>query len=496
MVFDQGTTSSRTIIFDGQGRQVSAAQLEFTQYYPQAGWVEHDPREIWASQLSTAREALARAGLSGAQISAIGIANQRETTMLWNRMTGEPIAPAIVWQCRRTAQLADEIAASPIAAHIRENTGLISDAYFSATKLMWLLENIPGARESAMRGDLAAGTVDSWLIWQLTHGQVHATDYTNASRTMLFDIHRLCWDEKILSALDIPRSILPEVLPSSCIFGESDPDLFGAPIPIAAAAGDQHAALFGQGCRSVGDVKNTYGTGCFLLMNTGETPVRSERGLISTVGFALRRPDNSEEVCYALEGSVFVAGAAIQWLRDELGLIPNAAASEQLARSVSDTAGAYLVPAFTGLGAPHWDQYARGTLVGLTRGCSRAHIVRAALESIAYQTLDVLRVMEADTGHRISQLRADGGASANDFLMQFQADILGAEVLRPAYVETTAFGAALLAGLSCGVWRSTAGLPSDPDAALFSPAIDPMHRERLIHGWQRALERSLGWAEN
>ncbi len=490
LALDQGTTSSRAILFDQAGWERSSAQQEFPQYYPQSGWVEHDPEEIWQSQLATARKAIAAAGASAEDIAAIGITNQRETTLLWDRATGQPVMNAIVWQCRRTAPIADRIAASPLGEYVKGVTGLLPDAYFSATKLVWMFEHIPGLLERAKRGELACGTVDSWLIWKLTGGRVHATDYTNASRTMLFDIRKLCWDEHILAELNIPKEILPEVRPSASLFGMTDPEIFGAAIPIAAAAGDQHAALFGQRCTKPGDVKNTYGTGCFLMMHTGSLPIFSGSGLVTTIAASA-----DGQPCYALEGSVFVGGAAIQWLRDELGIIQTAAESEALARSVPDTAGAYLVPAFTGLGAPHWDQYARGVLVGLTRGCGRAHIVRAALESIAYQTLEVLRAMEQDTGRRIDALRVDGGASANSFLMQFQADILNAQVIRPAYVETTALGAAYLAGLASGFWKDEASLPVSGGITRFDPNMSGEQRAALERGWRRAVERSLGWIE-
>ena len=487
MALDQGTTSSRCILFDRQGKPVAMAQREFTQHYPQAGWVEHDPMEIWASQLSTATEALAMIGATTSDVEAIGITNQRETTIVWDRATGKPVYPAIVWQCRRTAEMVEQINASPLGEYIRDVTGLLPDAYFSATKLAWILDHVPDARARAERGELAFGTVDSWLIWNLTGGAVHATDYTNASRTMLFNIRELDWDERILTELRIPRALLPQAYPSSHDFGAAS--VLGG-IPVTAAAGDQHAALFGQCCFDAGDVKNTYGTGCFLLMNTGETPVRSENRLLTTIAFA-----EGGKIHYALEGSVFVAGAAIQWLRDELHLLSTAAESEVLACSVPDTAGAYLVPAFTGLGAPHWDAYARGTLVGLTRGCGRAHIVRAALESIAYQTVDVLQAMERDAGQRITHLRVDGGASANNFLMQFQSDVLDAAVLRPQCAETTALGAAYLAGLTTGFYASREALREFWTLdRRYMPTLDAGQRSALLSGWDRAVGRSLDWA--
>ncbi len=491
LALDAGTTSNRAMLFDAAGHAVSSAQNEFAQIYPRPGWVEHDAMEIWATQLGAASEALARVGAKAEDIAAIGIANQRETTVVWDRATGEPVCNAIVWQCRRTAQYCDALKAQGLSDLFREKTGLIIDAYFSGTKLKWMLDSIPGARERARRGELLFGTVDTWLIWKLTGGKAHVTDYSNASRTMLFNIHSLEWDEDILTLFDIPREMLPEALPSSHPYGYTDPALLGAAIPISGAAGDQQAALFGQRCFSPGEAKNTYGTGCFLLMNTGEKPVASANGLLTTVAWGY-----GGRVEYALEGSVFVAGAAVQWLRDEVRLIPNAAESEKLAREVPDTNGCYVVPAFVGLGAPYWDPYARGAIVGITRGVNRAHIVRATLESLAYQTVDVLRAMEEDSGIRLSSLRADGGASANDFLMQFQADIIGAPVLRPPCVETTALGAAYLAGLACGFWRDRDELSrrvSEP--ARFMPNMDETARREKLLGWKRAVRCARAWGE-
>jgi glycerol kinase len=491
MAFDAGTTSSRCILFDRAGKIRSVAQQEFTQYYPQPGWVEHDAGEIWDTQCFVAKEAMRKAGASAEEIAAIGITNQRETTVVWDKKTGVPICRAIVWQCRRTAREADELRRMGCAEMIREKTGLVVDAYFSATKLKWILDHTPGARERARRGELLFGTVDTWLIWKLTGGRVHVTDYTNASRTMLFNIHELTWDQEILDLLDIPRAMLPEVKPSSCIYGVADPELFGRPIPVAGAAGDQQSALFGQACFHEGDVKNTYGTGCFLLMNTGEKAVRSENGLLTTIACS-----GKGRICYALEGSVYVAGAAIQWLRDEMHLIDSAAESEEVAKQVEDTKGCYVVPAFTGLGAPYWDQYARGTIVGLTRGCGRAEIVRATLESIAYQASDVIRAMERDAGHPLTCLKADGGASRNNLLMQFQADLTGAPVIRPECVESTAFGAASLAALAIGWYDSTDDIAKQWKAEqLFEPVMPEAERKRKLRGWEMAVSRARGWAE-
>lgn len=490
MALDAGTTSNRCILFDRQGRVRSVAQREFPQYYPMPGWVEHNAAEIWETQLAVAREAMARAGAAPADIAAIGITNQRETTIVWDRRTGEPVAPAIVWQCRRTAAYCDALKVSGLSETIRAKTGLILDAYFSGTKLRWILENVPGARARAERGELLFGTVDTWLIWMLTGGRVHVTDYSNASRTMLFNIHSLQWDDELLHELNIPRCMLPEVRPSSCVYGETDPAWFGAPIPISGAAGDQQSALFGQTCFVPGEAKNTYGTGCFLLMNTGETPIASKNGLVTTIAWGI-----DGRVQYALEGSVFIAGAAIQWLRDEMQFIRTAAESEDCARRVPDTAGCFVVPAFVGLGAPYWDQYARGCIVGLTRGVNRDHIVRAALESLAYQTSDVLRAMQEDSGIRLAALRVDGGACANDFLMQFQADIIGAPVLRPSCTETTAMGAAYLAGLAVGFWNGRDALKQNIETPrVFEPAMGDAERSERLFGWEKAVRCSFGWA--
>lgn len=491
MALDQGTTSSRCIIFDHSGAMLASAQKEFAQHYPKPGWVEHDAAEIWETTLEVARGAMAKAGLSAADIAAIGITNQRETTVVWDRETGEPVCPAIVWQCRRTAPMADALAASGWAEKIRQKTGLVPDAYFSGTKLRWILDKVPGARQGAEEGRLLFGTIDSWLIWKLTGGRAHVTDVTNASRTMLFDIRRLRWDPELLELFGIPEQMLPRVQPSSCIYGETEPGLFGGKIPVAGAAGDQQSALFGQCCFEAGDVKNTYGTGCFLLMHTGSEPVFSENGLITTIAAS-----GPGRIRYALEGSVFTAGAAVQWLRDELKLIPDAAASEAEARSVADTGGVYVVPAFTGLGAPYWNQYARGTITGITRGFTRAQLVRATLESIAYQTCDICRAMESDAGVELTRLRVDGGASANDLLMQFQSDLLGAEVLRPACIETTALGAAYLAGLAVGYWKDTADIKQNRQTGrVFLPEMQDTTRVKLLKGWDRALTAALTWAD-
>ena len=490
MALDSGTTSNRCILFNRQGEICSVAQKEFAQYYPKPGWVEHDPVEIWNTQISVAQEAMRKAGARPEDIAAIGITNQRETTVVWDRATGELVYNAIVWQCRRTAEYCDELRARGLAEPIREKTGLVIDAYFSGTKLRWILENVAGARARAERGELLFGTIDTWLIWKLTGGRVHVTDYSNASRTMLYNIRTLRWDEEILKELDIPACMLPEAMPSSCVYGQSDPAIFGAPVTIAGAAGDQQAALFGQTCFAPGEAKNTYGTGCFLLMNTGETPKTSRSGLVTTIAWGL-----DGRVEYALEGSVFVAGAAIQWLRDELRLVESAPDSEYFATKVADTNGCYVVPAFVGLGAPYWDQYARGCIVGLTRGVNNAHIIRATLESLAYQTNDVLRAMEEDAGIRLAALKVDGGASANDFLMQFQADISNAPVRRPVCVETTAMGAAYLAGLAVGYWQSKEEVLSNwKISRVFAPGMDGAQRERLLSGWRRAVDCARGWA--
>lgn len=490
MALDAGTTSNRAILFDRAGKVCSVAQKEFSQMFPKPGWVEHDAHEIWSTQLGVAVEAMQKIGVDASDITAIGITNQRETTILWDRHTGEPVYNAIVWQCRRTSRICDDLKAQGLTDLFRQKTGLVIDAYFSATKIKWILDHVPGLRDRAEKGDILFGTVETWLIWRLTRGKVHVTDYSNASRTMLFNILELCWDEEILEILDIPKKMLPEARPSSAIYGETDASFFGAAIPIAGAAGDQQAALFGEACFNAGEAKNTYGTGCFLLMNTGPTPVFSEKGLVTTIAWGL-----SGQVTYALEGSIFVAGAAIQWLRDELRFISTAGESEKLASSVRDTAGCYVVPAFTGLGAPYWDQYARGAIVGLTRGVNRAHIVRATLESIAYQTLDVLEVMQEDSGIRLNTLKADGGASNNDFLMQFQADIANVPVMRPACVETTALGAAYLAGLAVGFWQGTKELVSNAQVdRVFQPAMDENKRQAQIAGWKKAVTRSFEWA--
>lgn len=484
MALDLGTTSCRCIIFDKNGRICSAAQKEFTQYFPQPGWVEHDAEEIWATQTGLMYEAMSKIDITINEIAGIGITNQRETTVLWDKETGRPVHKAIVWQCRRTAGYCDELKKLGMAEFFRSKTGLVLDAYFSATKLRWLLDNAAGARERAEKGELLFGTVDSWIIWKLTGGKVHVTDYSNASRTMLFNIHTLKWDEEILRVLKIPQQILPEVKPSSHVYGYTDSKLFGREVPIAGAGGDQQCALFGQTCFERGEVKNTYGTGGFMLMNTGTAPVNSHNGLVTTIAWGV-----DDKVEYALEGSIFVAGAAVQWLRDELGLIRDAAESEVLAKSVPDANGCYVVPAFVGLGAPYWDQYARGAIVGLTRGVNRNHIVRATLESIAYQVNDVLMAMQEDSGMPITSLRVDGGACDNDFLMQFQADILNTSVVRPYCIETTAMGAAYLAGLAVGYWRSKEEiLANHVIAAEFKPQMGQAKRESLLHGWHNAVK--------
>ncbi len=491
MALDQGTTSSRAIVFDEHGQIVSVAQKEFSQIYPQPGWVEHDPEEIWDSQIEVAREALDRAGLHARDLAGIGITNQRETTIVWDRETGKPIHNAIVWQCRRTAAMCDDLRARGLADAIRQKTGLVVDAYFSGTKIAWLLDNVPGARARAERGELAFGTVDTFLIWRLTGGRVHATDYSNASRTMIFNIHTLDWDDDLLRELRIPRAMLPEARPSSGVLGESAPDALGAAVPIAGVAGDQQAATFGQACYTPGMAKNTYGTGCFMLLNTGEQAVPSQRGLLTTIAWGL-----DGRVTYALEGSIFIAGAAVQWLRDGLGIIATAAETEELAGSVPDTGGVYFVPAFVGLGAPYWDAYARGVIVGLTRGTTRAHLVRATLEAICYQTRDVVDAMVADAGVPLQALRVDGGAVANNLLCQLQADLLGVPVQRPVVTETTALGAAYLAGLAVGVWSGQEEIAAQWQVDReFSPRMPAAERDRLYAGWQRAVERAKGWAE-
>ena len=489
MALDQGTTSSRCILFDKKGNMRSVAQKEYTQYYPKAGWVEHDPHEIWSSQMSVMKEAMGKIGADVADIDSIGITNQRETTIVWDKVTGNPVYPAIVWQCRRTAGMVEELEKEGFGQVIREKTGLIPDAYFSGTKLRWILDYVHGAREAAKEGRLLFGTVDTWLIWKLTRGEVHVTDYTNASRTMLFDIHKKQWDEEILKRLDIPACMLPEVKPSSCIYGYTNEAVMGGRIPIAGAAGDQQAALFGQCCFTPGDVKNTYGTGGFLLMHTGEDAVKSENGLLTTMAV-----NGDGTPGYALEGSVFVAGAAIQWLRDELKIVESAPESEKYCRSVPDSNGVYVVPAFTGLGAPYWNQYAKGTILGLTRGADRAHLIRATVESLAYQVHDVIRAMEMDAGRKLSALRVDGGASANDFLMQFQADILDAKVVRPKCIETTALGAACLAGLATGFWKDAEEIRENwQQDKVFVPEISKEKRDALLKGWRRAVRCTLEW---
>lgn len=492
MALDAGTTSNRCILFNEKGEICSMAQKEFTQHFPKPGWVEHDAGEIWATQLQVAREAISRIGAKPEEIAAIGITNQRETTIVWDKHTGKPVCHAIVWQCRRTAEYCDSLKERRLTDKFREKTGLVIDAYFSATKVKWILDHVEGARERAERGDLLFGTVETWLIWKLTKGKVHVTDYSNASRTMLFNINTLQWDEEILRELDIPRSMLPEAKPSSCIYGYADASFFGGEIPIAGAAGDQQAALFGQTCFHAGEAKNTYGTGCFLLMNTGEKPVFSKNGLVTTIAWGI-----DGKVNYALEGSIFVAGAAIQWLRDELRLIDSASMTEYMAQNVEDSNGCYVVPAFTGLGAPYWDQYARGTIVGLTRGVNKDHIVRATLESLAYQVNDVLEAMKADSGIELSALKVDGGASANNFLMQTQADISSAPVNRPKCVETTAMGAAYLAGLAVGYWNSPEEVVKNwAIDQIFMPKIEAGKREKMLRGWKRAVRCVFGWAKD
>ena len=491
MALDAGTTSNRCIIFDKEGRICSVAQKEFTQHFPQPGWVEHDADEIFSTQLEVAQQAMANIGITAGDIAGIGITNQRETTIVWNKITGRPVYNAIVWQCRRTADLCDALREEGLTESVRSKTGLVIDPYFSGTKIRWILDHVPGARDQAERGELLFGSVETWLIWKLTDGAVHVTDYSNASRTMLFNINTLTWDEEILSKLEIPASMLPEPKESSCIYGRTAAHFFGAPIAISGAAGDQQAALFGQTCFEPGDSKCTYGTGAFLLMNTGEKPIFSHNGLVTTIGWGL-----NGKVNYALEGSIFVAGAAIQWLRDELQFIKSAAESEFLARQVPDTNGCYVVPAFAGLGAPHWDAYARGAVVGLTRGVNRNHIVRATLDSIAYQTNDVLGAMEADSRIKLSALKVDGGAAANNYLVQTQADISGAPVLRPKCVETTAMGAAYLAGLAVGYWKDQGEICRNWAVdRRFEPEIEEFSREKQVSGWKKAVKCTMGWAK-
>ncbi len=490
LALDQGTTSSRSLVVDRQGTIISQAQKEFKQIFPQPGWVEHDANEIWSTQFGTLAESLAIAGITMKQVAGIGITNQRETTVVWERATGQPIYNAIVWQDRRTAAYCDELRAAGLAGTIQEKTGLIIDAYFSATKLKWILDHVSGAREKAAKGELAFGTIDSWLTWKLTNGEVHVTDVSNASRTMLFNIHSLQWDEELLKIFDIPASVLPEARPSSKIYGVTGNIIPDSRIPVAGIAGDQQAALFGQLCTQPGMVKNTYGTGCFMLMNTGEKAITSKNNLLTTIAWQV-----NEKTEYALEGSVFIAGAVVQWLRDELKIIRQSADVEKLAAQVKDTDGVYLVPAFAGLGAPHWNQYARGSIFGLTRGSSNAHIARAALDSIAYQTYDVLKAMEADAGIRIKELRVDGGATVNNQLMQFQSDILNCKVVRPKITETTALGAAYLAGLAVGFWKNVEEIQQQWQInQSFAPAMETDKRNQLVNGWQRAVKASIAWA--
>ncbi len=491
LALDQGTTSSRCIIYDKKGNMISVAQKEFTQIYPQAGWVEHDANEIWQTQMTVAHEAILKAGLTYQNIEAIGITNQRETTVVWDKYTGEPVHNAIVWQCRRTAEYCDQLIADGLTEKIKEKTGLLIDAYFSGTKLRWILENVEGAREKAEAGDLLFGTIETWLIWKMTGGKVHVTDYSNASRTMMFNINTLEWDDEILEILNIPKSMLPEPRPSSEVYGETEDTIFAGPIKIAGAAGDQQAALFGQTCFSAGEAKNTYGTGCFLLLNTGEKPVFSQNGLLTTVAWGL-----DGKVNYALEGSVFVCGAAIQWLRDELDILEHAADSEAMATAVEDANGVYVVPAFVGLGAPYWDPYARGSIHGLTRGANKNHLVRATLESLAYQCNDLLKAMASDLGSELVALKVDGGACANNFLMQFQADILGKDVLRPQCIETTSLGAAYLAGLAVGYWKNQDDVRENWQIdETFVASMESAERDTLLAGWDKAVARTLGWAK-
>ena len=491
LALDQGTTSSRAIIYNYEGQIVKIAQKEFAQIYPKAGWVEHDPMEIWGSQSGVVSEILATTGIPAEEIASIGITNQRETTIVWEKQTGKPVYNAIVWQCRRTSAICDELKAAGMEKYIRENTGLVLDAYFSGTKVKWILDNVEGARQKAQNGELLFGTVDTWLIWNLTKGKVHVTDYSNASRTLLFNIKELKWDEYILNKLDIPASMLPKVMPSSAVYGVTDAKILGAEIPIAGDAGDQQAALFGQACYSPGMAKNTYGTGCFMLMLTGEKLVHSENGLLTTIAWGI-----NNKVEYALEGSIFIAGAAIQWLRDGLKIIYDAKDSDYFATKVPDSLGAYVVPAFVGLGAPYWDMYARGAILGLTRGTTLNHIIRATLESIAYQTRDILEVMRTDSGIGLRELRVDGGACANDFLMQFQSDILGVPVERPEIIETTALGAAYLAGLAVGFWKDQSMIVERRKVnRKFKPDMNEDKREKLYAGWKKAVKRSMHWED-
>ena len=491
MALDAGTTSNRCILFNEKGEMCSVAQKEFTQYFPHPGWVEHDANEIWSTQLGVAVEAMSKIGAPAEDIAAIGITNQRETTIVWDKNTGEPVYHAIVWQCRRTSEYCDTLKEKGLTETFRQKTGLVIDAYFSGTKLKWILDNVEGVRERAENGELLFGTVETWLIWRLTKGKVHVTDYSNASRTLMFNINTLEWDDEILAELNIPKCMLPEAKPSSCVYGEADPSFLGGPIPIGGAAGDQQAALFGQTCFRPGEAKNTYGTGCFMLMNTGDKPVFSKNGLVTTIAWGL-----DGKVKYALEGSIFVAGAAVQWLRDEMRLIDSSPDSEYMASKVKDTNGCYVVPAFTGLGAPHWDQYARGTIVGITRGVNKYHIIRATLESLAYQTNDVLQAMKADSGIELAALKVDGGASANNFLMQTQADIINAPVERPRCVETTAMGAAYLAGLAVGYWSSKEDVINNwAIDKVFMPEISEEDRAKKVAVWNKAVKYSYGWAK-
>ena len=491
MSLDQGTTSSRCILFDKAGNICASVQKEFRQIYPHPGWVEHDANEIWDTTLEVSRAAMAKLGVEAADIAAIGITNQRETTVIWDKETGEPIANAIVWQCRRTSDIIDDLVKQGYADTIRQKTGLEPDAYFSGSKIKWLLDNVPGARKRANAGKLLFGTIDTWLIWKLTGGKVHVTDHTNASRTMLYNIRELCWDKELLALLDVPECMLPEVKPSSFVYGTTEFELYGGEIPIAGAAGDQQCALFGQCCFEPGQMKNTYGTGCFLLMNTGSEIVESKNGLVTTIAVGY-----GDHVEYALEGSIFVAGAAVQWLRDELGVVSDAAESQEYAEKVPDTAGGYVVPAFTGLGAPYWNQQARGAIVGITRGFSRAHLIRATLESLAYQTYDIARAMERDSGIRIGELKVDGGACANNFLMQFQSDLTGCDVYRPRCIETTALGAAYLAGLAVGYWDSLEDVKNNwAIDQVFTSKMEEERRIKLLDGWHRAVKCALAWAE-
>lgn len=492
MAFDAGTTSNRCIIFNKKGEICSVAQREFKQIYPKAGWVEHDANEIWATQYGVAAEAMQKIGVSAADIAAIGITDQRETTIVWDKATGEPVYNAIVWQCRRTSEYCDSLKAKGLEDSFREKTGLIIDAYFSATKLKWILDNVKGARQRAQKGELLFGTVETWLIWKLTKGKVHITDYSNASRTMLFNINTLEWDKDILQELDIPKCMLPTPMPSSCIYGETDADFFGHPIKIAGAAGDQQSALFGQTCFNKGETKNTYGTGCFMLMNTGTKPVFSNNGLLTTIAWGV-----NGKVNYALEGSVYVAGASIQWLRDEMHIIDSAPEADYMASRVPDTNGCYVIPAFTGLAAPYWDQYARGTVVGLTRGVNKYHFIRATLESIAYSTYDLAMQMEKDLGSKIKSLKIDGGASRSDFLMQVQSDLLDKELLKPTCVETTAMGAAYLAGLAVGYWKNTDEIKKNWKVEkVYKNSITKENREKRIKGWHKAVKYAMGWAKD